>query len=77
MALFIRHNTVSTYEEDNDLFASEEEKELTKYLLCSDFKIVENWFSQRYMLLNPIKYHFMCISKSVADSSYLTLMTQF
>ena len=40
--------------------------ELSKPLLCSDFKIVENW-------LNPGKCHLMRISKKVTDLELLSL----
>ena len=40
--------------------------ELSKPLLCSDFKIVESW-------LNPGKCHLMRISKKVTDLELLSL----
>ena len=71
LVFFIEQSTVSNYAEDNNLFVSEEDKELTKFLLCSDFKIVENWFFESYMVLNPEKCYFMCIGKNVTDSELL------
>ena len=53
------------------MFVSGENKELTWSLLCSDFKIVGNWFFKNYMVLNPGKFHFMCIGKNVTDSELL------
>ena len=55
------------------MFVSGENKELTWSLLCSDFKIVENWFFKNYMVLNPGKCHFMCIGKNVTDSELLNV----
>ena len=40
-------------------------------MLSSDFKIVEDWFFENYMILNPGKYYFMCIGKNVSDSELL------
>ena len=50
---------------------SGDNKELTKSLLCSDFKIVENCFFKNFMVLNPGKCHFMCIGEKVTDSELL------
>ena len=35
--------------------------------------IVENWFFENYMILNPGKCYFMCIGKNVSDSELLNL----
>ena len=35
--------------------------------------IMEDWFFENYMILNPGKYHFMCIGKNVSDSELLDL----
>ena len=42
---------------------SGEDKELIKCMLSSDFNIVENWFVENYMILNPGK----CYFKNVND----------
>ena len=52
---------------------SGEDKELIKSILSSDFMIVEDWFFENYMILNPGKCHFMCIGKNVRDSEFLKL----
>ena len=53
------------------MFLSGKDKELTKSLLYSDFKIVENWLFKNYMVLSPGKFHFICIGKNVGDSELL------
>ena len=68
LASFIKQSTLSSYADDNNLFVSGKDKELTKSLLGSDFK---NWFFKNYMILDPGKYHFMCISKNITDSELL------
>ena len=71
LVFFIEQSILSNYADDNNLFVSREDKELTKTLLCSDFETVENWFFKNYMVLNLGKCHFMCIGKNVTDSKLL------
>ena len=71
LVFFIEQSILSNYADDNNLFVSGEDKELTKTLLCSDFETVENWFFKNYMVLNLGKCHFMCIGKNVTDSELL------
>ena len=60
--------TQSNYASDNNLSVFGEDKELIKAMLLSDFKIVEDWFFENYMVLNPVKCYFMCIAENVGDS---------
>ena len=73
LTFFIEQCTVSNYADDNNLFISEEDKELIKSMFSSDFMILEDWFFQNYMILNPGKCLFMCIGKNVSDSELLNL----
>lgn len=50
--------------------------ELTKSLVCSDFKLVENCPFENYMVSNPGKCHFMCIEKNATNSEMLNLNKQ-
>ena len=77
LVFFIEQSTVSNYAEDNNLFVSEEDKELTKSLLCSDFKIVENRFFESYMVLNPENAILCASAKMLLIQSYSTSMTKF
>ena len=65
--------TLSNYADNNNLSISGEDKELIKSMLSSDFMIVEGWFFEYYMILNPEKCYFMCIGKNVNDSELLNL----
>ena len=67
LKFFIEQCTLSNYADDNNLSISGEDKELIKYMLSSDFMIVEDWFFENYMILNLGKCYFMCISKNVSD----------
>ena len=52
---------------------SGKDKELIKSMLSSDFMIVEDWFFENYMILNPGRCYFMCIGKNISDSEFLNL----
>ena len=73
LTFFIEQCTLSNYADDNNLSISGEDKELIKSMLSSDFMIVEDWFFENYMILNPKKCYFMCIGKNVSDSELLNL----
>ena len=73
LTFFIEQCTLSNYADDNNLSISGEDKELIKSMLSSDFMIVEDWFFENYMILNPEKCYFMCIGKNVSDSELLNL----
>ena len=73
LVFFIEQCTLSNYANDNNLSISGEDKELTKSMLSSNFMIVENWFFENHMILNPEKCYFMCIGKNVRDSELLNL----
>ena len=53
LVFFIEQSTLSNYADNNNL--SGEDKDLTKSLLCSDFKIAKNWFFKNNIGLNPGK----------------------
>ena len=55
LVFFIEQCTLSNYADDNNLSISGEDKELIESMLSSDFMIVENWFFENYMILNPGK----------------------
>ena len=76
-AFFIQQNALSNYADGNNLFVSGEDKELTNSLRCSDFKKVENWFPENYLVLNPEKRYFMCIAEGVTDSELLNFNDHF
>ena len=71
--MFIRETAILIYANDNNLSISGKDKELIKSMLSPDFMIVENWLFENYMILNPGKCYFMCISKNVSDSELLNL----
>ena len=70
---FIEQCTLSNYADDNNLSISTEDKKLVKSMVSSDFMIVENYFFENYMILNPGKCYFIFIDKNVSDSELLNL----
>ena len=68
---FIEQSILSNYIDDNNVSISGEDKDLTKSF--SDFAIVEDWFFENYIILNPGKCYFMCIAKNLTDSELLNL----
>ena len=55
LVFFIRYSVLSNYADDNNLFVIRKNKEDTKDLLLLDFEIVNNWFYENFMILNPRK----------------------
>ena len=73
LVFFIEQCTLSNFADDNNLSLSAEDKELVKSMLSSDFMIVEDFFFENYMILNPGKCYFMSIGKNVSNSELLNL----
>ena len=65
--LFICFITLSNYAEDNNLFATGNDIQLINKMLSCDFRAVNNWFYENFMILNPGKCHFMSIGKDNRD----------
>ena len=73
LIFFIGQCTLRNYADDNNLSISGKDKELIKSMLSSDFMIVEDWFFENYMILNPERCYFICIGKDVSESEFLNL----
>ena len=65
--LFICFSTLSNYVDDNNLFARGTDIQLINQMLLSDFRAVNNWFYEIFMILNPGKCCFMSIGKDTLD----------
>ena len=42
-----------------------------KSLLLLDFEIMNNWFYENFMILNPGKSYYMCLGKNLDDNEVL------
>ena len=65
--LFICFSTLSKYADDNNSFAPGADIQLINQMLLSDSGIVNNWFYENFMILNPEKCHFISIGKDIYD----------
>ena len=65
--LFICFSTLSNYADDNNLFATGTDTQLINQMVLSDFRTVNNWFYENFMILNPAKCHFIFIGKDTHD----------
>ena len=65
--LFICFSTLSKYADDNNSFATGTDIQLINQMLLSDSRIVNNWFYENFMILNPEKCHFISIGKDIYD----------
>ena len=75
LVFFIEQCSLSNYVDDNNLSISEEDKEPIKSMLSSDFLIVEDWFFENYMILNPENAILCVLAKMSVIQSYLILAT--
>ena len=65
--LFICFSTLSNYAGDNNLFATGTDIQLINQMLLSDFRTVNNWFYENFMILNPGKCYFMSLGQDTHD----------
>ena len=71
LVFFIQYCTLSNYADDNNLFSIGKNKDQVKTFLSSDFKIINNWFYENVMILNPEKSHIICIGRKIDDAETL------
>ena len=64
-------STLSNYANDNDLLARASDIQLINQMSQSDFGTVNNWFYEKYMVLNLGKCHFLSIGKGIHDEDVL------
>ena len=72
LIFFIQYCTLSNYADDNNLFSMGKSKDEIKNILSSDFRVVDDWFYENCMVLNPEKSHFMCLGKNIDDTETLS-----
>ena len=62
--LFTQYSALSNYAVDN-LLITEKNKEEIGSLILLDFEIVNSWFYDNFMVLNPGKICYMCLGEIV------------
>ena len=55
LIFFIQYCTLSNYADDNNLFSMGKNKHEIKNIFSSDFRVVNDWFYENFMVLNPEK----------------------
>ena len=73
--IFICFSALSNYADDNNLFTTGIDIQLINQMLLSDLKIVNNWFYENFMILNPGKCHFMSIGKDTHDEDVFIMIS--
>ena len=53
LLLYFCFSTLSNYADDNNLFTTGTDIQLINQMLLSDFRAVNNWFYENFMILNP------------------------
>ena len=53
LTFFIQYFTLSNYADDNNLFSTGKNKDEIKNILSSDFRVINDWFHENFMVLNP------------------------
>ena len=73
--LFICFSTLTNYADDNNLFTTETDIQLINQMLLSNFRTVNNWFYENFMILNPRKCHFMSIGRDTHGEDVFIMIT--
>ena len=76
LVFFIQYSVLSNYADDNNLFVIVKNKENIKSFLLLDFEMVNNWFYENVMILNPEKSH-MYFGKNLDDNEVLNFNNLF
>ena len=64
LVLFLSETFLSNYKDDNNLYTIGQELNIIKEKLRKYFKVVTDWFFEKYMSLNPTKCHYKCRGKN-------------
>ena len=64
LVLFKQYTILDNYVNDNNISISGNNKENFKKLLLSGIVTLTEWFNDNYMIINPEKYSYMCLSKN-------------
>ena len=62
---FIQYCTLSNYADDNNLFSMGKNKDQVTTFLSSDFKIINNWFYEKFMVLKAKKVTLCALVKKL------------
>ena len=66
MFYFIENCYLCNYADDNALHAFDCNMNVIKEALYKDFEVLDTWFYENYMVLNPGKCNFMCLGSNLS-----------
>ena len=69
---FMQYYTLRNYAHDNNSFPVGKNTDETKTNLSSDFRVVNGWLYESFMVLNPEKSHFISLGKDIAETENLS-----
>ena len=74
--LFIQYNILRNYAYDNSLNREEKKEKNNEHIKSSillDYETVNNWFYERFMVLNSWKSHYIGLGNDVDDNEALNV----
>ena len=66
---FIQDAYICNFADDNSLYSIEDNFKYVKTILKKNFELLEGWFYENNMFLNPRKCHYLVINKDIPNES--------
>ena len=66
---FIQDAYICNFADDNSLYSIEDNLKEVKTILEKNFELLQGWFYENYMVLNPGKCHYLIINNDIINSS--------
>ena len=66
---FIQDAYICNFADDNSLYSIEDNLKEVKTILKKNFELLQGWFYENYMVLNPGKCHYLIINNDIINAS--------
>ena len=66
---FIQDAYICNFADDNSLYSIEDNLKEVKTILKKNFELLQGWFYENHMVLNPGKCHYLVINKDITNES--------
>ena len=66
---FIKDACICNFPDDNSLYSNEDDFKEGKTILKKNFELLQVWFYENHMVLNPEKYHYLTINVEISNES--------
>ena len=66
---FIQDAYICNFADDNSLYSIEDNLKEVKTILKKNFELLQGWFYENHMVLNPGKCHYLIINKDIINES--------